>query len=79
MASFLHPIGYFLLLIYLDCFIATKLWAYFSFVFSSCWAGLFKVKGKYDVIIVTSPPLFVGISGYIISLFKRTPFIFEII
>jgi len=55
-----------------------RLWAYFSFVFSSCWAGLFKVKGKYDVIIVTSPPLFVGISGYLISLFKRTPYVFEI-
>lgn len=55
-----------------------RLWAYFSFVFSSIWAGLFKVKGKYDVIIVTSPPLFVGISGYVISLFKRTPYVFEI-
>ena len=52
-----------------------RLWAYFSFVFSSLWAGLFMTKGKYDVIIVTSPPLFVGISGYLISLFKRTPFV----
>lgn len=57
---------------------AGRLWAYFSFVFSSCWAGLFKVKGKYDVIIVTSPPLFVGISGYLLSLFKQTPYVFEI-
>ena len=55
-----------------------RLWAYFSFVFSSLWAGLFMTKGKYDVIIITSPPLFVGISGYLISLFKRTPFVFEI-
>lgn len=55
-----------------------RLWGYFSFVFSSLWAGLFMTKGKYDVIIVTSPPLFVGISGYLISLFKRTPFVFEI-
>lgn len=55
-----------------------RLWAYFSFVFSSLWAGLFKVGGKYDVIIVSSPPLFIGISGYLISLFKRTPFVFEI-
>ncbi len=55
-----------------------RLWAYFTFVFSSIWAGLFKVKGKYDVIIVTSPPLFIGISGYLISLFKRIPFVFEI-
>jgi len=57
---------------------AGRLWAYFSFVFSSLWAGLFKDGKKYDVIIVSSPPLFIGISGYLISLFKRTPFVFEI-
>jgi len=55
-----------------------RLWAYFSFVFSSIWAGLFKVKKKYDVILVTSPPLFVGITAYILSIFKRKPFVFEI-
>ncbi|WP_333662905.1 glycosyltransferase family 4 protein [Chishuiella changwenlii] len=55
-----------------------RLWGYFSFMFSSFWAGLFKVKGEYDVIIVTSPPLFVGISGYLISLFKKIPMVFEI-
>ncbi len=55
-----------------------RLWAYFSFMFSSLWAGLFKIKGRYDVVLVTSPPLFVGISGYLISLFKRIPMIFEV-
>ncbi|MEC4036379.1 glycosyltransferase family 4 protein [Myroides odoratimimus] len=55
-----------------------RLWGYFSFVFSSTYAGLFKVKGKYDVILVTSPPLFVGITAYVLSVFKRTPFLFEI-
>lgn len=55
-----------------------RLWAYFSFVFSGTYAGLFKVKGKYDVILVTSPPLFVGIIAYILSVFKRTPFLFEV-
>lgn len=55
-----------------------RLWGYFSFMFSSFWAGLFKVKGKYDVVLVTSPPLFVGISGYLISLFKRIPMVFEV-
>lgn len=55
-----------------------RLWGYFSFVFSSTYAGLFKVKGKYDVILVTSPPLFVGITAYILSVFKKTPFVFEI-
>jgi glycosyltransferase involved in cell wall biosynthesis len=55
-----------------------RLWGYFSFVFSSIWVGLFKVKGKYDLILVTSPPLFVGITAYILSRFKRIPFVFEI-
>lgn len=55
-----------------------RLWAYFSFVFSSIYAGLFKTKGKYDVIVVTSPPLFVGITAYILSKLKRVPFVFEI-
>ena len=55
-----------------------RLWGYFSFMFSSFWAGVFKIKDKYDVVIVTSPPLFVGISGYLISLFKRIPMVFEI-
>jgi glycosyltransferase involved in cell wall biosynthesis len=55
-----------------------RLWGYFSFMFSSVWAGLFKVKGKFDVVIVTSPPLFVGISGYLISRIKKSPMVFEI-
>ena len=55
-----------------------RLWAYFSFVFSSIWAGLNKVKGNYDVILVTSPPLFVGITAYVLSRFKKLPFVFEI-
>ena len=57
---------------------AGRLWGYFSFMFSAMWAGLFKAKGKFDVVIVTSPPLFVGLSGYIISVFKRIPFVFEV-
>lgn len=55
-----------------------RLWAYFSFVFSSIYAGLFIVKKKHDIILVTSPPLFVGITAYVLSVFKRLPFIFEV-
>jgi glycosyltransferase involved in cell wall biosynthesis len=57
---------------------AGRLWGYFSFMFSAMWAGLFKAKGKFDVIVVTSPPLFVGFSGYIISRLKGVPFVFEV-
>lgn len=55
-----------------------RLWGYFSFVFSSIWSGLFKAKEKYDVIVVTSPPLFVGITAYILSRLKRIPYVFEV-
>ena len=55
-----------------------RMWAYFSFVFSSLYTGLFKAKEKYDIIIVTSPPLFVGITAYVLSKIKRIPFIFEV-
>lgn len=55
-----------------------RLWGYFSFMFSSMWAGLFKTSDKFDVVIVTSPPLFLGLSGYFISRWKRIPLVFEI-
>lgn len=56
-----------------------RLWAYFSFVFSSIYVGLFKINSKdIDVIVVTSPPLFVGITAYVLSIFKRSKFLFEI-
>jgi len=55
-----------------------RLWAYFSFVLSSTWAGLFKLKEKYDLILVTSPPLFVGITALFLSRAKRIPYVFEI-
>ncbi len=55
-----------------------RLWGYFSFMFSSLYAGLFKIKGKFDVVIVTSPPLFVGATGYLISRLRRMPFVFEV-
>lgn len=55
-----------------------RLWGYFSFMISSLWAGLFKAGAKYDVVIVTSPPLFVGFSGYLLSRIKRMPLVFEV-
>ncbi|WP_017548154.1 glycosyltransferase family 4 protein [Salinicoccus carnicancri] len=53
-----------------------RLFGYFSFNLSSTFA-LFKVK-KADVIVVTSPPLFVGITGIIAKTLKRKPLIFEV-
>lgn len=55
-----------------------RLWGYFSFMFSAIWGGFTKTKGKYDVILVTSPPLFVGMTAYVLSKIKRVPFVFEV-
>jgi len=55
-----------------------RLWAYFSFVFSSIIGGLFYTKEKHDLIVVSSPPLFVGITAYLLSRIKRIPFVFEV-
>jgi glycosyltransferase involved in cell wall biosynthesis len=57
---------------------AGRMWGYFSFVFSSLYAGWCKLKGKYDIILVTSPPLFVGVTAYLLSRTKHIPFIFEV-
>ncbi|MEM1502842.1 glycosyltransferase family 4 protein [Domibacillus sp. 8LH] len=54
-----------------------RLWGYFSFTLSSLSAILFHVK-KHDVMIVTSPPLFVGITGILAKWLKRMPMVFEV-
>ncbi len=47
-----------------------------SFMFSSIVAGLFQKKP--DIVIATSPQFFAAVSGWLISFFKRKPFIFEL-
>lgn len=54
-----------------------RLLNYFSFTITSVIFGLWMV-GKQDVIITESPPLFLGISGYVISKFKRAAFVFNV-
>jgi len=53
-----------------------RLISFITFMISSIIAGLF-VK-NIDVIIASSPQIFVGISGYVVKKMKRVPFIFEI-
>lgn len=50
---------------------------YFSFMFSSVIQSYNKM-GKQDVIIASSPPYTVGISGMVLGKLKKTPFIFEV-
>jgi len=54
-----------------------RFWAYLSFAVSSTWAGLFHV-GRCDVIICTSPPLTVGLTGWVLARLKRIPMVFEV-
>tara|TARA_B110000037_G_scaffold156538_1_gene176601 strand:- start:662 stop:1882 length:1221 start_codon:yes stop_codon:yes gene_type:complete len=57
--------------------IASRLLNYFSFVFSSLLYGIFKLP-SYDVILCESPPLFLGITGKILSSLKKSKFIFNV-
>jgi len=57
--------------------IVPRLLNYFSFVFSSLFFGLFKTR-KYDYVFCESPPLFLGISAYLLCLFKRSKLIFNV-
>jgi glycosyltransferase involved in cell wall biosynthesis len=50
---------------------------YLSYMVMSFFAGLFD-KGRYDIIFATSPPLFVGVSGYLLSIFKRSRFVLDV-
>ena len=51
---------------------------YFSFLVHGIWAGLLLARGKYDVVFASSPPLPVGLVGYVLALFKRCPFVLDI-
>jgi glycosyltransferase involved in cell wall biosynthesis len=51
--------------------------SYFSFVFSSMLVGLFKLK-PFDYIFCESPPLFLGISAYILKMAKGKRLIFNV-
>src|SRR6185436_17262725 len=56
---------------------ASRLLNYFSFVFSSLVTGIIKIS-KTDYIICESPPLFLGITAYLLSRFKRAKMIFNV-
>lgn len=55
-----------------------RAWAYFTFVFFGFIGALFHAKGKYDVVLASSPPLTVGPLGIATAFIKRCPFVFEI-
>jgi colanic acid biosynthesis glycosyl transferase WcaI len=54
-----------------------RLASYFSFVLSSLFVGSLSLS-KADYLITESPPLFLGISGFFLSHFKRAKWIFNV-
>lgn len=50
---------------------------YFSFVFTSLVAGLFKLR-RSDVLIVESPPLFLGIAALVLARAKGAKLVFNV-
>ena len=57
--------------------VVRRLLNYFSFVFSSLFYGLIKLEKK-DLLLVESPPLFLGISAYILAKAKKAKMIFNV-
>jgi glycosyltransferase involved in cell wall biosynthesis len=55
-----------------------RLMAYFTFTFFATLAGLFHATQQYNLVLVSSPPLFVGLIGLILSWKKRIPLVFEV-
>jgi glycosyltransferase involved in cell wall biosynthesis len=55
-----------------------RLAGFFAFTLSGIWAGIFYAKEDYDMMIVTSPPLFVGLIAAFLSWWKDIPFLFEV-
>jgi glycosyltransferase involved in cell wall biosynthesis len=54
-----------------------RLLNYFSFVFSSLIFGLIHLR-SVDYLLTESPPLFLGISGYLLSRLKKARWIFNV-
>lgn len=50
---------------------------YLSFVVSSILSGL-TAGARYEVILASAPPLFIGLSGWILARFRRIPWVFDI-
>ena len=57
--------------------IVPRIFSYFSFVISSFIYGIF-IPGKFDYVLTESPPLFLGITGFLLSKIKKAKWIFNI-
>jgi glycosyltransferase involved in cell wall biosynthesis len=56
--------------------VLNRLWGYWSFTLSAIW-GCFRVP-KPDLIFVESPPLFLGMTAWVVSRLRGAPYIFNV-
>lgn len=59
------------------CGMSRRLVSYLSFSLSSFWVGLFKTK-RSDIILTESPPLFLAVTGWLLSVLKGARWILNI-
>ncbi len=57
---------------------AGRLWAYITYFFTSLWAGLFRAGRDFDAVVVTSPPLLIGLTGWLLACWFQKPLVFEV-
>ncbi|MCF0072437.1 glycosyltransferase family 4 protein [Dyadobacter sp. CY261] len=55
-----------------------RFWGYISFALAAVFAGFRFAAANYRYIIVSSPPLFTGIPGFVLAKWKRIPLVLEI-
>lgn len=57
---------------------AGRMLGYVSFAAAATYAGFRFARNTYDYVIVTSPPLFVGLPGLFLAKWKRVPLVLEV-
>jgi len=57
---------------------ASRMAFYISYMVMAVVAGVCVVRGRFDIVYATSPPLFVGAAGALLSFFRRTPLVLEV-
>ena len=56
----------------------TRMAFYLSYMANAALVGALRARGPFDVVVATSPPLFVGGAGLALKALKRAPFVFEV-
>lgn len=55
-----------------------RLKAYLGFAFTSFWVGVHQSGGRFDVVLATSPPLTVGLTGWLLARWWGVPLVLEL-